>query len=157
MKPTVYLETSVISYFANEVSADLKVAAEQRITREWWTKILPLVDPYVSEFVLEEVSRGRSHYAEVRRLAVSGFTLLSTLDEIYPLATVYIRKLALPKNGEVDAYHLAMATVHEVDFLLSWNCKHIANALKYSLIRKINTSLGYESPTICTPRELMEL
>jgi hypothetical protein len=157
MKPTVYLESSVVSYFANEISSDLKVAAEQRITREWWTRILPRVDPYVSEFVLAEISKGKSAYADARRSAIRDFTLLPTTDDIYTLANAYIRKLALPKNGEIDAYHLAMAAVHEVDFLLSWNCKHIANALKYSLIYKINTSLGYQSPTICTPRELMEM
>lgn len=157
MKPTVYLESSVVSYFANEISSDLKVAAEQRITREWWVKVLPRVDPYISEFVLEEISKGKANHAEARRLAIREFTLLPTNDDIYTLANAYIRKLALPKNGEVDAYHLAMGAVHEVDFLLSWNCKHIANALKYSLIHKINTSLGYQSPTICTPRELMEM
>ena len=94
----------------------------------------------------------------LRLVAIENLSALPVTEKVYELAAVYIRKLALPKDGEVDAFHLAMAAVHEVDFLLSWNCKHIANAFKYPLIRKINTSQGYNKIlTICTPRELMEI
>jgi hypothetical protein len=157
MKQSVYLESSVVSYYANEISSDLKVAGEQRITREWWAKVLPSVDAYVSDYVLEEIQKGNPTEAAARKKAAQPFPLLPERAETHRLARAYIKKLALPKDGEIDAYHLAVAAVHEVDFLLSWNCKHIANAFKYPLIRRINISQGWRSPTICTPRELMEV
>ena len=158
MKPRVYLESSVVSYFANEMSSNLKVAAEQKITKEWWAKILPVVEGYISDFVVEEISKGRKDQVAARLSVIENFSALPITEEVSKLATVYIQKLALPKDGQADAYHLAMAAVHEMDFLLSWNCKHIANAFKYALIRKINKSLGYhQALTICTPRELMEI
>jgi len=115
------------------------------------------MDEYVSEFVFAEISKGRPQQAEARLKAIADFSVLPMTDDIQKLAAIYVRKLALPKEGEVDALHLAMAAVHEIDFLISWNCKHIANAFKYPLIRRINVSAGYHSPTICTPLELMEV
>ncbi len=157
MKPTIYIESSVISYYANEISSDLKVAAEQRITHEWWKKVLPKVHAYASDYVLEEIKKGNPKDAAARVKVAQFLPLLPEKKETFELAREYIKKLALPKDGEIDAFHLAVAAVYEVDFLLSWNCKHIANAFKYPLIRKINHKMGYRSPTICTPRELMEV
>lgn len=156
-KPSIYIESSVVSYYANEIRSNSKIASEQILTRNWWKTVLPKMDTYVSEFVFREVLRGKPKYAQARLEAISGVTLLPFTDEVKKLAAVYVRKLALPKDGEADAFHLAMAAVHEVDFLVSWNCKHIANAFKYPLIRKININQGWRSPTICTPRELMEV
>ena len=155
-KQTIYLESSVISYYANDFSNDLKVATEQKITKEWWDASLSKFDPYVSVFVIEEVSRGRKKDAERRLKVASAFILLEEKPALHSLAKDYIKKLSLPKTGEIDAYHLAFAAIHEVDFLVSWNCKHIANALKFSAIRKINEAHGFPFPTICTPRELSE-
>ena len=157
MKQTLYLEPSVISYYTNPLSSDPKILGEQEITQLWWKKILPQLDIFISPFVIREISQGRKEQIQTRLLAIEGFSLLNSTNEVEKLAHVYIQKLALPKNGQMDAFHLAIAAVHKVDFLLSWNCKHIANAFKYPLIRKINTSMGHFSPTICTPRELMEL
>ena len=157
IKQSVYIESSVVSYYANEINSDLKVAAEQRITREWWDNVLPRLDPYVSSFVIGEIELGRPKMAKIRFEAIKGFSVLPITDAINELASVYIQKLALPKAGEIDAFHIASAVAHEIDFLVSWNCKHIANAFKFPLIRKINTSMGYRVPTICTPRELMEV
>ena len=155
MKSSVYIESSVVSYYSNEINSDLKVAAEQRITREWWSKVLPRLDAYISPFVITEIELGRPVDAKARLKAIRGINILSVTHPMNELAAVYIRKLALPKDDHVDAYHLAIAAVHEMDFLVSWNCKHIANAFKFPLIRKINLSMGYRVPTICTPRELM--
>ena len=157
MKPTVYIESSVISYFANQISSDLKVAAEQRITHEWWQRVLPKVNAYISDYVLEEIKKGSPSNAAARVKVAQILPLLPEKIETFDLAREYIKKLSLPKDGEIDAFHLAIAAVYEVDFLLTWNCKHIANAFKYPLIRKINNKMGYRSPTICTPRELMEI
>ncbi|MGK5083955.1 type II toxin-antitoxin system VapC family toxin [Bdellovibrionota bacterium FG-1] len=157
MKSSVYIESSVVSYFANELSSNLKIAAEQRITHEWWKKVLPKVNAYVSDYVLEEIKKGNPIEAAAQIKAAQILPLLPEKMETFDLAREYIKKLSLPKDGEIDAFHLAVAAVHEVDFLLTWNCKHIANAFKYPLIRKINSKMGYRSPTICTPRELMEV
>jgi hypothetical protein len=157
MKQSVYLESSVVSYFANEINSDLKVAAEQRITREWWGKVLPKLESYISPFVIGEIESGNPLSARIRFEAIRGIKILPVTDAVHELAAVYIKKLALPKNDQVDAFHLAVVAVHELDFLVSWNCKHIANAFKFPLIRKINVSMGYRVPTICTPRELMEV
>lgn len=154
---SVYLESSVVSYYANKMSADLKVAAEQKITQDWWASMLPQFDVFISDFVLQEVALGQKDEAAARVKVAQQFTVLPESSAIYGLAAEYIKKLSLPKDDEIDAFHLAMAAVHEVDFLLSWNCKHIANALKYRKIREINQKLGFYVPVICTPRELMEV
>lgn len=154
---SVYLESSVISYYANSLSSDLKVAAEQKITQDWWADIMPQFDVFISDYVLQEVELGRPKEAAARLKVARTLTLLPENSDIYRLASEYIKRLALPKDGEIDAFHLAMAAVHKVDFLLSWNCKHIANAFKYTKIREINQKLGFFVPVICTPRELMEV
>ncbi|MGK5088569.1 type II toxin-antitoxin system VapC family toxin [Bdellovibrionota bacterium FG-2] len=157
MRKTVYIESSVVSYCANEISSDLKVAAEQRITHEWWKLVLPKVNAYVSDYVLEEIKKGDPGSAAARIKIAQLLPLLPEKNETFALATEYIKHLALPKDGEIDAFHLAVAAVYEIDFILTWNCKHIANAFKFPQIRKINHKMGYRSPTICTPRELMEV
>lgn len=154
---SVYLESSVISYYTNHISADLKVAAEQKITLDWWTSMMPQFDVFISDYVLQEVRQGRKIEAEARIKVTHELTILPETPAIYRLAAEYIKYLSLPKDGEIDAFHLAIAAVHEIDFLLSWNCRHIANALKYKKIREINQKLGFYVPVICTPRELMEV
>lgn len=155
MKQSVYIESSVVSYYANEISSDLKVAAEQRITREWWRQVLPRLEAYISPFVIGEIEDGRPLDAKARLEVVRGVKVLPVTDSVHELAAIYIRKLSLPKDDHIDAFHLAVTAIHELDFLVSWNCKHIANAFKFPLIRKINVGMGYRVPTICTPRELM--
>ena len=156
-RESVYLESSVISYYANSLSSDLKVAAEQKITQDWWAAVMPRFDVFISDFVLQEVELGRKSEAAARVKVVRGLTVLPEKADIYDLASEYVKRLSLPKDGEIDAFHLAMAAVHKIDFLLSWNCKHIANAFKYRKIREINQKLGFYVPVICTPRELMEV
>jgi predicted nucleic acid-binding protein len=154
---SVYLESSVISYYANSISSDLKVAAEQKITQDWWAAVLPQFDAFISDYVLQEVELGRRTEAAARLKIAQSLTVLPENKDVYGLASEYVKRLALPKNGEMDAFHLATAAVHQIDFLLSWNCKHIANAFKYRKIREINQKLGFFVPVICTPRELMEV
>lgn len=154
---SVYLESSVISYYANKISSDLKVAAEQRITQEWWDTVMPQFDIFISDYVLQEVGLGRKIEAAARLKIAHGLSVLPENALAYGLASEYVKYLSLPKDGQIDAFHLAMAAVHKIDYLLSWNCKHIANAMKYRKIRDINQKLGFFVPVICTPRELMEV
>ncbi len=118
IKRSVYVETSVVSYYANEISSDLKIAAEQRITREWWSKVLPQMDGFISSFVLGEIEKGKAAYVKARQEAITHFSLLHFNDDVKKLSDVYLKKLALPKGGDIDAFHLAIATVHGVDFLV---------------------------------------
>jgi hypothetical protein len=156
-KPIVYLETSVISYYTAQFSAVLKIAAEQQITRDWWERALPQCHPVISIYVIDEITKGNEKEAQVRVKAVDGFQIFGESDLVKELAFAYLKKLSIPKKAEVDAFHLASSAINETDFLLSWNCKHIANAFMYPMIKKINEYYGLKSPIICTPRELMEV
>jgi hypothetical protein len=156
--PIVYLETTVLSYYSNALSKkDPKIAAEQQITRDWWKNALPKCDPRVSLYVLDEISKGDPKEAAKRLELVREMMILGETELIKQLAKAYLKKLPIPKRAEADAYHLAISSAHETNFLLSWNCKHIANAMMYPTIRKINEHYGLESPIICTPMELMEV
>lgn len=156
-RPVVYLETTIISYYTNQISSVLKIAAEQQITREWWDNILPKCDPRISIYVAREVQRGDLDEAKKRTALIANIPAFTESDLVINLAKEYLKRLPIPKRAEVDAYHLAVASANETDFLLSWNCKHIANAMMYPMIKKINNTHGVGSPTICTPLELMEV
>lgn len=155
MKPTVYLETSVVSYVTAKPSRDLIVAGHQQITQEWWTARRPKFELYVSQMVLKEVGAGDENAARRRLEALRDIPLLAISEEAITLAQRYLEKGPLPSKAAEDALHIAVATVHGMDYLLSWNCKHIANAEMRQAIIRISQACGYESPIICTPEELM--
>ena len=110
---------------------------------------------YVSQMVIQEASAGDKNAANLRLEALREIPLLATQDDALMLAERYIEKGPLPKKAAEDALHIAVATVHGMDYLLSWNCKHIANAEMRQAIIKISQACGYECPIICTPEELM--
>lgn len=155
--PSVYIETTVISYLTSGPSPVIKIAADQQTTREWWAKVLPKVDPVISEFVIFEISRGDVAQASARREVSKTFESLERTPQVDMLAKAYLKKLSIPERSHLDAFHLAIASVYNVDFLISWNCKHIANAFMARPIAKINKEMGFQTPIICTPRELMEV
>ncbi|MBI5193036.1 MAG: type II toxin-antitoxin system VapC family toxin [Nitrospirae bacterium] len=156
MKPTVYIETSVISYLTAKPSRDLIVAAHQQITNEWWENALPKYDAFISPIVLEEISRGDADAARSRLEKVSTFPVLEVLPEVQAIADTYFSALTIPEKARADAYHLATASWHGIDFLVSWNCTHIVNGHIKMLIEEINAKQGIRTPIICTPEELME-
>lgn len=154
MKPTVYLETSVISYLAARPSRDLIVAAHQQISQTWWETRNDW-DLAVSVLVVAEARSGDTA-AAARRLAVlDGLPLLTLNDAATNLAERLLNAAALPASANEDALHVALATVHGTDYLLTWNCKHIANAEKRPVIEAVCLSSGYRPPIICTPEELL--
>jgi len=153
----VYLETSVISYLAARPSRDLLVLAKQHITTMWWDKTLPKVQAYVSAFVMEEIQRGDSNAAAERMRFCESIPLLDKTEEIESLADSYLSVVGIPDRAKLDAYHIACATIYQMDFLLTWNCTHIANAFIRRKIEKINADQGFETPVICTPEELLEV
>ena len=156
MKPKVYLETTIISYLTAWRSPQLVMAAHQESTRNWWDDERQAFDLYISEAVVQEVSLGDPSAAQKRLDAVSELPELQITDEVRLLAKELIEETPLPKTAHVDALHIATATVHGMDYLLTWNCRHIANAVLRKSLAAICEAAGYEIPVICTPLELIE-
>ena len=154
MKPRVYIETSILSYLTALPSRDLVRAAHQQITIEWWDQ-KDRFDLFVSEAVLAEVRRGDPVAAARRFRAAEGLDILSATSAAESLASALLDAAALPRKAAIDAAHVATATVHGVDFLLTWNCAHIANAVTRPFIEAVCRKSGFEPPVICTPEELM--
>lgn len=152
----VYLESSVVSYYANRRSRDLVVAAYQEITRCWWEEELPKYDAFISQFVLDEISRGDPDAAAARTEAVAHAPLLELPDEAMELAERYLSHINIPRHSRIDAFHISVAVVNGMDFIVSWNFHHIANVFVKEKIRRINDMFGVETPVICTPEELTE-
>ena len=157
MKPTVYIETSVISYVTSRPSRDLVIAAHQQVTAEWWVKVLMLVDAFVSELVLEEAARGDEAAATRRLGRIESLPLLEATDEVDDLAQRYAKALGLPEKAMADAYLMALATWHGMDYVVSWNCTHIASGRVQKVLIAVNSTMDMQTPILCTPEELMEV
>ena len=157
MKPTVYIESTIISYLTARPSRDLIVAAHQQITVEWWEDVRPKVDAFISPFVNQEISRGDEKAAQKRIEAAKNLPVLEINDEIQKLAEKYFVMLEIPEKSRLDAAHLAVAVWHEIDYLLSWNCRHIVSGRVKKLLEEINATLNLKTPVLCTPEELMEV
>lgn len=155
MKPKVYIETSTISYLIARPSRDLVIAANQQVTREWWNMQRAHFDLYISQVVIDEANAGDQEAALQRLEALQGIPLLELKIEALDLAKEFIRPKALPPKAAQDALHIAIAAVYGLDYLLTWNCKHIANAVIQKTVSKIVADHGYEFPIICTPHELL--
>ena len=155
MKPKVYLETSVISYLTAWLSRDLVKAAHQQITQEWWSKRTKF-DLYVSQVVLQEASSGDPEAARLRIESLSGIPILTASPEVSALAQELVARGSLPTKAAVDAVHIAIAVINGIDYLLTWNCTHIANAAIRHKIEAICRQCGYEPVVLCTPEQLME-
>jgi hypothetical protein len=155
MKPKAYVETSVVSYLTALPSVDVVRAGHQTITQKWWSA-RDAFDLYISQFVLDEAAQGDAEAAERRLAVLDDISLLDATADATSLAEALVAGGGLPTKARVDAFHVAIATVHGMDYLLSWNCKHIANAMLRGRIEAICRAAGYEPPVICTPLELVE-
>jgi hypothetical protein len=152
---SVYLETTVVSYLTALPSRDLVVAGHQQVTREWWEGRLRF-DLYISEAVLAEAGRGDEGAAGRRLAALGDVTVISALPEAMALARGFLEAAAMPRKAAIDAVHVAIAAVHGIDYLLTWNCAHIANAAIRAKVEAVCRAAGYQPPIICTPLELMD-
>ena len=152
---TVYIETSVVSYLTARPSSDLLAAAWQAATADWWETQRGRFDLYTSEVVLAEAGRGDAESAKRRLDVLSELPLLELTGAARALSKTLIRDGALPPNAVDDSLHIALAAVHGVDYLLTWNCRHIDNAEMKPLIRTVCLVNGHQCPEICTPQELM--
>jgi len=155
MKPKVYIETSIVSYLTAKPSKSLVVSANQLLVHEWWDKQRDKFDLYVSGLVIDEISRGDTSMALKRLNLIEGVPLLDINEHVILLAEEIARKKILPAKAGEDISHIAVSAVHEVDFLLTLNCKHIANAFIYRRVEQICRSFGYEPPLVCTPQEIL--
>jgi len=155
MKHTVYIETTIFSYLTSRPSKNLVAAAWQQITSDWWRNQRGRFELYISELVVAEAERGNSEAATKRLEQLQGIPELSITEEAIALADKLIKKGAVPLKAADDAMHIALAAVHDIDYLLTWNCRHIDNAEAKPLIRKVCEDSDYTYPEICTPHELM--
>ena len=155
MEAKVYIETTIPSYLTGWPSRDLVVAAHQQITREWWESRTRF-DLYVSQIVIQEVRGGDPDAAKMRLKALDGIPVLKLSQDARALAQELITQGPLPEKAALDALHIGIAVVNGMDYLLTWNCTHIANAAMRNMIDSVCRSEGYTPPVICTPEELME-
>jgi len=154
LKDKVYIETSVISYLTARPSNDIRVMANQNVTIEWWETQRSNYEIFISEFVVAEASLGHPDAISRRLEVIADIMELQATEEVRILGQELIRRNALPANAAIDAYHVAIATVNGIEYLLTWNCAHIANAHTRPKIEATCRALGYEPPIICTPQEL---
>ena len=157
VKPTVYIETSVISYLTAKPSRDLVVAAHQQVTHDWWDLALPKLEGFISAIVLEEIARGDPQAAQLRLQRVASFPILEIVREVHELAEAYFVAINIPQKARADAYHLALATWHGLDYLVSWNCTYIVSGRVCMIVEEVNARFDVRTPVICTPEELMEV
>ncbi len=156
MKQKVYIETSIVSYLTARTSNDLRAMANQNTTIEWWESRMPEFEIYISEFVVAEASQGNAEAAERRTSVLSDIPELEVTETVRELGKVLVTEGPIPAGAEIDAFHIAVAAVNGMDYLLTWNCKHIANAVIRPKVEAVCRDHGFEPPTICTPQELME-
>lgn len=150
----IYIESTIPSYIAARPARDLLQAARQQITRDWWDFRRNLHELFSSQIVIDEISSGEEEMAKKRIQLVNQLTLLELVDEAQELTKQILSAGVLPISADRDAAHIALATVHEMDILLTWNCRHIANAFIQGRLRKFAEKAGFNLPVICTPEEL---
>ena len=155
MKARVYLETTIVSYLVASPTRDIVQSAHQQITREWWTR-RGRFDLFVARPVLTEAARGDAAAAACRLNALAGIPVLAVSAGVRTIANTLIRTGTLPTKARLDAIHVAIAAVNGMDYLLTWNLRHLANAAIRGKIEEACRKAGMQAPAICTPEELME-
>ena len=156
MKPRVYVETSVLSYLTARPSRDVVIAGHQQVTREWWDTCTAKFDLVASELVLDEASAGDDQAARERVEILHTITLLEASEDALKLARDLVTSGPIPQKAAEDALHIAIAVTNGVEYLVTWNYRHIANATMRGQIEALCRSAGYDPPIICTPEELLE-
>lgn len=151
----VYIETSVISYYTSRPSRDLVIAARQETTRELWPVLAGRFDRYISMMVLTEISKGDSSAVDERKKAISDIPVLNITRETEFLAEAIVREGLIPEQFGEDSLHIALASVNGMDYLLTWNFRHLNNALTKTHIGRFIEKQGYVPSVVCSPDELL--
>ncbi len=157
MKPSVYLETTIVSLLTARPTRDLVQAAWQQVTQQWWQERREDFSIYASVFVTAEAGRGDPEAARRRLSALRGLPSLPATRAATDLAAKILAEAGLPSKALQDALHIACASIHGMDYLLTWNCTHIANAEFIPGVRTVCSLAGHRCPQICTPQELLGL
>ena len=157
VKPKVYLETTILSLLTAWPSRDLITAADQQSTREWWENRRQDFDLFVSPEVIGEAGQRDPAAARLRLEAVATLPVLAATEEVEELTRVILATGLIPPRATRDAAHIAFASVHAMDFLLTWNCRHIHNAMISRRLSEVCSAQGFTLPVLCTPRELMAI
>jgi len=152
---SVYLETSIPSYLTSRPSRDIRAAAWQSVTQQWWEQCRGSYELFTSELVISEAAEGHPDAAKKRLASLCGINELFIDSEAEKLAEKLITQGGFPSVAEVDALHVAIASVQGIDLFLTWNCRHINNAEKKPVVRRICAEAGYVCPEICTPQEIL--
>jgi predicted nucleic acid-binding protein len=152
---TVYVETTIPSYLIARPSRDLVVAGHQQITIEWWERSRDHFELFISEAVLEEIRAGDAELARRRLDEVGELPILRIDEECRRLADVYSARLGLHAGAQADIVHIATAVAYELDYLVTWNCRHIANGRIIRRLMATNDEIGLRTPLILTPEELL--
>jgi len=155
MSETVYIETSILGYLTARATKNLIIAANIEVTRDWWEFRRSNFILYISQVVLDEIVQGDSEIATQRLEIIRDFPLLELNQAVRDLAGQFLTRSNLPPKAANDAVHIATATVYGLDYLLTWNCKHIANAQIQRKLAEISLDFGYQLPILCTPYELL--
>jgi len=152
---SIYIETSIISYLVARPSNNLISAARQKLTFDWWEQEREKYKIYISELVIAECSRGDKSAADRRLKIVKNIPVLKINADCIEVAELFFVKASLPEKARDDVLHIAIATHYKMDFLLTWNCRHLANAHFIRKLQKISLEEGLVIPTICTPQEII--
>jgi len=155
VKPKVYIETTIISYLTARPSRDLVVAAHQELTVEWCNRRRHQFSLFVSRLVVDEASAGDSEMASRRLAELLDIPILASNEEARELAKRFLDSRLIPMKAIDDASHVALAAMHGMDYLLTWNCRHIANAEIVRGLAEVCEMAGYALPMLCTPEQLM--
>ena len=150
MQKRVYLETTIPSFY-HTVRTDVQSIARMSWTRQWWNEYAPTFILTSSAAVIAELRRGTGENVQARLDLLKDVVLLPITDEVERIAQIYISSLVMPQDPTGDALHLAIASFHKVDVLLTWNCAHLANANKFEHIRLVNYEIGLPTPILTTP------
>jgi hypothetical protein len=156
MKQRVYIETSIVSYLTGRPSRDMVIAAHQELTHQWWDTRASSFDLLVSELVREEAAKGDAEASDKRISIIGKLPILETSNEAVLLAERLVMSGPIPREYVADALHIAISAVNGIEYLLTWNCKHLANAAHRSKIESVVEKAGFTCPVICTPEELLE-
>jgi len=156
LKKSVYIETTIISYQSAKPSRDIIVLAHQQITNEWWNKRRKDFHNFISAAVIDEIKAGYKSASKKRLELIEEFELLPLSSEVEKISNIYVKQLQIPEKSIRDTIHLAVASLNEIDYLLTWNCKHLANGEIIKKLVSLNKKLKIHTPIICTPEELLE-
>lgn len=151
----IYIESTIPSYYTAKPSKIPKTHERQILTKKFWSYAVDFFDLYISTMVLMEIKRGDSEVAEARRLAILPFKLIQVSENDNELAEVYVRMLKLPQDARADAVHIAAACLHKMDYLITWNCNHIANGQNLRKIQDYNLKHKIHIPVLTTPELFM--